>query len=136
MMEDNRRPARKLLLLFSKRTVLKYKLLIQWQGVAFYRTALFFFFYRFFFFDQLQLLNINFEPYEKSVSRRGRICIRTQWCESSGVSRWARVISALIGPATYRSIVVTQFQLCKIYRNFLFTGSHYHSNCERKRKKD
>lgn len=87
-------------------------------------------------FERNFVLNVNFEPYEKSVSWRGRICIRTQWCESSGVSSWTRVISALIGPGTYRSIVVTQFQLCRIYRNFLFIVLHCTRIVRKKKKKE
>lgn len=83
-MEDNRRPARKLLLLFSKRTVLKYKLLIQWQGVCvlpFMHFIFFFFFNRFFFLrhsNETWTLILNLV--EKVFREEERICIRTQWC--------------------------------------------------------
>lgn len=57
--------------------------------------------------------------------------------ESSGVSSWARVISALIGPGTYRSIGGNTVSVwSRIYRNFLF---HRVTHCirtvyERKKK--
>lgn len=57
--------------------------------------------------------------------------------ESSGVSSWARVISALIGPGTHRSIGGNTVSVwSRIYRNFLF---HRVTHCirtvyERKKK--
>lgn len=146
MENDGRPTARKLLLsFFSRRTVLKHRLLIQWQGGfvvvqlrrVLRRVYIALFFLRLFSLETKGISNEDSKKREEResvfFSRRGSVPVGDTdgrvFCESSGVVLRARVISALIGgPGAYRSNVPTQFRSGN--RNFFLDCALIGSRCD------